>query len=138
MTEYINKLRENKFLGLAILDLVGSICVTAFIGSRLGFDPILSGLISVPGSVAIHIITGTETALTTFYKSDSPHKYHGLIIGTGVGIISKVLIGTSNITSTNVGLSTGILATMYMRAYGHELPPKLQRKLLKLYLKYWV
>ena len=137
MTEYINKLRENKFLGLAILDLVGSISVTAFIGSRLGFDPLLSGLISVPGSVAIHIITGTETALTTFYKSDSPHKYHGIAIGTGVGIISKVLIGTSNIQSTNVGLSTGILATMYMRAYGHELPPKLQRKLLKLYLKYW-
>jgi hypothetical protein len=26
---------------------------------------------------------------------------------------------------------------MYMRQYGHELPPKLQRKLLKLYLKYW-
>jgi len=137
MTEYINKLRENKFLGLAIIDLIGSIGVSSFIGSRLGFDPILSGLISVPGSVAIHIITGTETALTKFYKSDSPHKYHGLIIGTGVGIISKTLIGTSNITSTNVGLSTGIISTMYMRQYGHELPPKLQRKLLKLYLKYW-
>jgi hypothetical protein len=138
MSEYINKLRENKFLGLAILDLVGSISVTAFIGSRLGFDPLLSGLISVPGSVAIHIIVGSDTALTTFYKSDSPHRYHGIAIGTGVGIISKVLIGASNITSTNVGLSTGIIATMYMRVYGHELPPKLQRKLLKLYLKYWV
>ena len=137
MSEYINKLRENKFLGLAILDLVGSIGVSSFIGSSLGFDPLLSGLISVPGSVAIHIIAGSDTALTRFYKSDSPHRYHGLIIGTGVGIISKVLIGSSNITSTNVGLSTGILATMYMRAYGHELPPKLQRKLLKLYLKYW-
>jgi hypothetical protein len=138
MTEYINKLRENKFLGLAILDLVGSIGVSSFIGSTLGFDPILSGLISVPGSVAIHIIAGTETTLTKFYKSDSPHKYHSLIIGTGVGIISKVFIGSSNITSTNIGLSTGIISTMYMRQYGHELPPKLQRKLLKLYLKYWV
>jgi energy-converting hydrogenase Eha subunit A len=137
MTDYINKLRENKFLGLAILDMVGSIGVSAFIGSRLGFDPLLSGLISIPGSVAIHIITGTETTLTKFFKSDSPHKYHGLIIGTGIGIISKKVIGSSNITSTNIGLSTGILATMYMRAYGHKLPPKLQRKLLKLYLKYW-
>jgi hypothetical protein len=138
MTEYINILRENKFLGLAILDLVGSIGVSSFIGSTLGFDPILSGLISVPGSVAIHIIAGTETTLTKFYKSDSPHKYHGLIIGTGFGIISKVFIGTSNITSTNIGLSTGIISTMYMRQHGHGLPPKLQRKLLKLYLKYWV
>jgi ABC-type phosphate transport system permease subunit len=137
MTEYINKLRENKFLGLAILDLVGSIGVTSFIGSRLGFDPLLSGLISVPGSVAIHIITGTDTTLTKFYKSDSPHKFHGLIIGTGVGIISKTLIGTSNLTSTNIGLSIGIISTMYMREYGHRLPQKLQRKLLKLYLKYW-
>jgi energy-converting hydrogenase Eha subunit A len=137
MTEYINNLRENKFLGLAILDLVGSIGVTAFIGSRLGFDPLLSGLISVPGSVAIHIIVGSDTTLTKFFKSDSPHKYHGLIIGTGAGIISKTLIGSSNITSTNVGLSIGIISTMYMRQYGHELPPKLQRKLLKLYLKYW-
>jgi hypothetical protein len=138
MTEYINKLRENKFLGLAILDLVGSIGVTSFIGSRLGFDPLLSGLISVPGSVAIHIIAGTETTLTKFFKSDSPHKFHGLIIGTGFGIISKKFIGTSNLTSTNIGLSVGIISTMYMRQYGHELPPKLQRKLLKLYLKYWV
>ena len=138
MTEYINKLRENKFLGLAILDMVGSIGVSAFIGSILGFDPLLSGLISIPGSVAIHIIAGTETTLTKFFKSDSPHKYHGLIIGTGFGIISKKVIGTSNITSTNIGLSIGIISTMYMRAYGHELPPKLQRKLLKLYLKYWV
>ena len=137
MSEYINKLREYKFLGLAILDLVGSIAVSSFIGSTLGFDPIFSGLISVPGSVAIHIIAGTDTALTKFYKSDSPHRFHGLIIGTGAGIISKVLIGTSNITSANVGLSTGILATMYMRQYNHALPPKLQRKLLKLYLKYW-
>jgi len=138
MTEYINNLRENKFLGLAIIDLVGSIGVSSFIGSTLGFDPIFSGLISVPGSVAIHIIAGTDTTLTKFYKSDSPHKYHGLIIGTGAGIISKVLVGTSNISSANVGLSTGILATMYMREYGHQLPPKLHRKLLKLYLKYWV
>ena len=137
MTEYINKIREYKFLGLAIFDLVGSIAVSSFIGSTLGFDPIFSGLISVPGSVAIHIIVGSDTTLTKFFKSDSPHKYHGLIIGTGVGIISKTLIGTSNITSTNVGLSTGIISTMYMRQYGHELPPKLQRKLLKLYLKYW-
>jgi len=137
MTDYINKLRENKFLGLAIIDLVGSIGVSAFIGSTLGFDPILSGLISVPGSVAIHIITGTETTLTKFFKSDSPHKFHGLIIGTGFGIISKKVIGTSNITSTNIGLSIGIISTMYMRQYGHGLPPKLQRKLLKLYLKYW-
>jgi hypothetical protein len=137
MTEYINKLRENKFLGLAILDLVGSISVSAFIGSRLGFDPLLSGLISVPGSVAIHIIVGSDTTLTKFFKSDSPHKYHGLIIGTSVGIISKKVIGTSNITSTNIGLIVGIISTMYMRQYGHELPPKLQRKLLKLYLKYW-
>jgi hypothetical protein len=137
MTEYINKLRENKFLGLAILDLVGSIAVSSFIGSTLGFDPIFSGLISVPGSVAIHIIAGTDTTLTKFYKSDSPHKYHGVAIGTGVGIISKALVGTSNITSANIGLSTGILATMYMRQYNHSLPPKLQRKLLKLYLKYW-
>jgi hypothetical protein len=137
MTEYINILRENKFLGLAILDLVGSISVSAFIGSRLGFDPLLSGLISVPGSVAIHIIVGSDTTLTKFFKSDSPHKYHGLIIGTSVGIISKKVIGTSNITSTNIGLIVGIISTMYMRQYGHELPPKLQRKLLKLYLKYW-
>ena len=72
MSEYINKLREYKFLGLAILDLVGSIAVSSFIGSTLGFDPIFSGLISVPGSVAIHIIAGTDTALTKFYKSDSP------------------------------------------------------------------
>ena len=137
MTEYITKLREYKFLGLAIVDLVGSIAVSSFIGSTLGFDPLLSGLISVPGSVAIHIIAGTDTTLTKFYKSDSPHRFHGLIIGTTAGIISKALIGSSNITSANVGLSTGILATMYMREYGHELPPKLQRKLLKLYLKYW-
>ena len=137
MTEYINKLRENKFLGLAIVDLVGSIAVSSFIGSTIGFDPLLSGLISVPGSVAIHLITGTETALTTFYKSDSPHRFHGVAIGTGAGVITKVLYGTSNITSAKVGLSTGILATMYMRQYGHGLPPKLHRKLLKLYLKYW-
>ena len=136
MTEYITKLRENKFLGLAIVDLVGSIAVSSFIGSTLGFDPIFSGLISVPGSVAIHIIAGSDTTLTKFYKSDSPHRFHGVAIGTTVGIISKV-VGASNITSANIGLSTGILATLYMRQYGHELPPKLQRKLLKLYLKYW-
>jgi len=137
MTEYINKLREYKFLGLAIVDLVGSIAVSSFIGSTLGFDPLLSGLISVPGSVAIHIIAGTDTTLTEFFKSDSPHKFHGLAIGTTVGIISKLLVGASNITSANVGLSTGILATLYMRQYNHALPPKLQRKLLKLYFKYW-
>ena len=136
MTEYITKLRENKFLGLAIVDLVGSIAVSSFIGSTLGFDPLFSGLISVPGSVAIHIIAGSDTTLTKFYKSDSPHRFHGVAIGTTVGIISKV-VGASNITSANIGLSTGILATLYMRQYGHELPPKLQRKLLKLYLKYW-
>ena len=136
MSEYINKIREYKFLGLAILDLVGSIAVSSFIGSTLGFDPIFSGLISVPGSVAIHIIAGSDTTLTKFYKSDSPHRFHGVAIGTTVGIISKV-VGASNITSANIGLSTGILATLYMREYNHALPPKLQRKLLKLYLKYW-
>ena len=136
MNEYINKLRENKFLGLAIVDLVGSIAVSSFIGSTLGFDPLFSGLISVPGSVAIHIIAGSDTTLTKFYKSDSPHRFHGFAIGTTAGIISKV-VGASNITSANIGLSTGILATLYMRQYNHSLPPKLQRKLLKLYLKYW-
>jgi len=70
--------------------------------------------------------------LTKFFKSDSPHKYHGLAIGTGAGIVSKLLVGTSGITSVNVGLGAGILSTMYMRQNGHQLPPKLQRKLFKL------
>jgi hypothetical protein len=73
MTEYIKKVREYKFLGLTTFDLVGSITFSSFIGSTLGFDPLFSGLISIPGSVAIHIAAGTDTALTEFFKSDSPH-----------------------------------------------------------------
>jgi hypothetical protein len=129
MTEYINILRENKFLGLAVFDLVGSIAVSSFIGSRLGFDPIFSGLISIPISVAIHIVAGSDTILTNFFRSDSPHRYHGLAIGTATGIVSQLLLCTTGINSINVGLGIGILSTLYMRQYGHELPPYFENDL---------
>lgn len=136
MQDYINILRENKFLGLAVFDLVGSVAVSSFLGSKLGFDPIFSGLISIPASVAIHIVVGSDTVMTKFFKSDSPHKFHGVAIGTGIGLTSQLLFGTTSINSINIGLSTGIISTLYMRQYGHRLPPALERKLLRLYMRY--
>ena len=129
MADYINILRENKFLGLAVFDLVGSVVVSSFIGSRLGFDPIFSGLISIPISIPVHVMFGSETALTNFFLSDSPHKYHGLALGIGIGLMSKLVINTTDINSINIGLGVGILSTLYMRQFGHEFPPRFQNDL---------
>ena len=134
-TNLIDKLRTYKMFDVAIFDMGASMLGASFIGSRLGYDPIFSGLISVPLSIGLHMLVNVETELTRFYKSDSPHKYHGIGIGAGVGLVSYML-GGSNIYSANIGLGTGIASTLYMKKYGHALPPKLKRWLMKKYIKH--
>ena len=134
-TNLIDKLRTYKMFDVAIFDMGASMLGASFIGSRLGYDPIFSGLISVPLSIGLHMLVNVETELTRFYKSDSPHKYHGIAIGAGVGVASYML-GSSNINSVNIGLGTSIASTLYMKQYGHNLPPKLKRWLMKKYIKH--
>ena len=131
-TNLINKLRTYKVFDIAIFDMGASMLGSSFIGSRLGYDPIFSGLISVPLSIGLHMMVNVETK---FYQSDSPHKYHGILIGTGVGLTSYMLGGT-NINSVNIGLGTSIASTLYMKKFGHDLPPKLKRWLIKKYIKH--
>lgn len=132
MLEYI---RSHKILGMAVFDLAGSMIVSSVIGGRFGANALFSGLISIPISVVSHILFGVDTELTRFYRSDSPHKYHGAYLGTIAGVTSK-MFGYSTISSANIGLIFGIVSTMYMKEYGHGLPPKLNRKLLRYYMKY--
>jgi hypothetical protein len=134
-TNLIDKLRTYKVFDIAIFDMGSSILGSSFLGSRLGYDPIFSGLISVPLSIGLHMLVNVETELTRFYKSDSPHKYHGIAIGAGIGVASYML-GSSNINSVNIGLGTSIASTLYMKQYGHNLPPKLKRWLMKKYIKH--
>lgn len=131
----LDYLRSHKIVGIAIFDLAGSMLVSSFIGDRFGANALFSGLISIPISVVTHMVLGIDTELTRFYQSDSPHRYHGAVLGAITGVASKV-IGYTTITSANVCLITGIASTMYMREYGHNLPPKANRKLLRYYMKY--
>ena len=96
-TNLIDKLRTYKVFDVAIFDMGASMLGASFIGSRFGYDPIFSGLISVPLSIGLHMLVNVDTELTRFYKSDSPHKYHGVGIGAGVGLASY-MIGGNNIT----------------------------------------
>lgn len=133
-TNLINKLRSYKVFDVALFDMAGSMLGSSFIGSRLGYDPIFSGLVSVPISIGLHMLVNVETELTRFYRSDSPHKYHGVAIGSLVGI-GSYMVGVSNINSVNLGLGTTIVSTMYMKKYGHDLPPRLKRWLIKKYIR---
>ena len=133
----INSLRKHKFLGVAIFDMAGSILISSAIGRMVGTNTIFAGLVSIPLSLVVHQMFGIETELTKFFK-ESQHRFHGVAIGTVVGLASNKLAGLPVMTSVNIGLSTCILSSLYMKEYGHGLPPKLQRKMMKLYLKYWV
>ena len=132
MMEY---LRSHKFIGMAVFDLVGSMLVSGFIGRRFGADALFSSLISIPLSIVTHMVLGSDTELTRFYQSDSPHRYHGVYIGVMAGIVSK-MTGYSTLASTNVGLATSIVSTLYMKEYAHNLPPKVNKLLLRYYMKY--
>ena len=120
---------------MAVFDLVGSKFVSGFIGGRFGADALFSSLISIPLSVVTHMVLGTDTELTRFYQSDSPHCYHGVCIGVMAGIVSK-MTGYSTLASTNVGLTTSIVSTLFMKEYAHNLPPKVNKLLLRYYMKY--
>ena len=134
----INSLRKHKFLGVAIFDMAGSILISSAIGRMVGTNTIFAGLVSIPLSLVAHQMFGIETELTKFFK-ESQHRFHGVAIGTvtAVGLASNKLAGLPVMASVNIGLSTCILSSLYMKEYGHGLPPKLQRKMMKLYLKYW-
>ena len=134
-TNLIDKLRTYKVFDVAVFDMGTSMLTSSFIGSRFGYDPIFSGLISIPLSVGLHILFDVQTELTKFYQSDNPHKYHGVGIGAGLGLASY-MYGATNINSVNIGLGTCIVSTLYMKKYGHNLPPKLKRWLMKKYIKY--
>lgn len=135
----INTLRKPKFLGIAIFDLVGSFVSTGIVGKY--FIPqgnnglILGGLLSVPLSVAIHVLADVSTPLTDFVTSGNIHLLHAGIIGTGSGFISRIA-GNSNMTNFNVALFSSILSAMYMSEYGHGLPKYVRKKLFKLYMMY--
>lgn len=130
-------IRKYKFLGVALFDMVGSYAVASMVGSKFGANPIFSGLMAIPLGIATHALFRIETPLTKFFTdADNPHKYHGLIIGSGAMALTKALFSKSLIYSANVGLGTAIVASLYMAEHGHDLPPSLKRKAFRSYMKY--
>lgn len=127
-------IRSHKILGIAVVDMIGSFAVTYLIGGKFGMNQIFSGLMSIPIGIVTHMVMGIDTPLTEFFKSDSPHKYHGLFVGLGASLLSKIF--TETITSANIGLVAGIASTLYMKEYGHNLPSSVNKQLMRYYMKY--
>lgn len=123
----IETLRKPKIIGMAVFDLSLSVLGGALAGQfflgRNNSNRIFGGLAVIPLSVAVHMIAGVETELTSFFM-DSEHRFHGLAIGKSAFWIAYSLGKLNLINSANVGLAVAIGSSLYMKEFGHSFPPK--------------
>jgi hypothetical protein len=138
----MDSLRSYRLIGLPIIDLIGGAMITSIAGQlllrNLNNGILFNALMSIPIGLIAHVTFGIETPLTKYIKEKPEHLLHSVAIGLLTGGIVRNIIGYNNGTAMTATLGMSIASLTYMFNYGHRLPKPVRKKMMRMYIRYFL